>query len=383
LKVHDFATTGRGLQTTSDRSAGNVIVKVPEKDALTATFLLNRYPEILGQAAATHIEKYQTKLTDEQVMAVGLLLLKQDDDRYVISLPPQYSVLQMPELFLSFLPLAYKKLIKAYIQHTSDLQVSFQSVLPASADTALLISKDDFTWAFATVRSRCVGMDGTDDDRVRTGGTGEIRVMLPGFDLLNHKFGAKAVPGYSTDEDYVVTSDDAYSKGDQVFISYSDNRNNLKMLMTYGFCIPGNPERVVLFDVQDLLEACAAARPKYFSKPVMGQLWTLMGKLEKQRDMYGFDGQTQQAQESLLSGIDMMADIEKQFISEPDTTFFSDVLAALIFARRAELSKCLDFVGEAAATVDGPWVPIMNSIKVLLEEEREYLQERESIAEEL
>ena len=218
-------------------------------------------------------------------------------------------------------------------------------------------------------------MDGKDDDRIRTGGVGEIRVMLPGFDLLNHKFGAETTPGFSEEEHaYVIKSKDAYTNGDQVFISYSDDRDNLKMLMTYGFCIPGNPQRVVICDAQDLLEACAAARPQYFTKAVLGQLWSLMEKLGKQRDIYAWDGLSQKPHESLQTGIQMMIELEKQFLSEPDGSFGADLLAALLAARRREIAKCqtLLFDDQEATIrgVDKEWFPMMSSIKLLLEEEQ-------------
>lgn len=377
LEIYDFPDTGRGLKTTRDRKEGEVLVKVPEKDALTASVILDRFP-LLDQAAKSSIETREIQLTDEQVLAVGLLLLKQDKDRYASSLPPQQSVLQIPEPLISFLPVAYQKLIVAYRQHCEKLRASIVEFLPDDVATKL-VTPQDFAWAFATVRSRCVGMDGDDDPRVRTGGKDEIRVMLPGFDLLNHKFGAVTSPGFHEEEQhYFVKSNDPYAADEQVFISYSDQRDNLKMLMTFGFVAPGNPEQIVNLDVEDLFRALAVARPAYFQPAVLQQLWGLIKKLGKERDLYEWNGRTKKPDELLLNGIDMMADIEKQFLKEPDTTFGKDILACMIANRRQELAHGIERLNQAMEGMeDKTWIPMMSSMKLLMQEEDRYLSDAE------
>lgn len=379
LQVHDFSTTGRGLQSTIDRSPGDVVISVPADDAVAATTLLDRYPKVLGRAAQKSQEQqqHQTRLTDEQVMAAGLLLLRKDGDRYASSLPEQYSVLDMPDAFLLCLPTAYQKIIVAYKEYCEQLRESMNQLLEQA------ISEEDFKWAFSTVRSRCVGMDGEDDERVRTGGTDEVRVMLPGFDLLNHKFGAEAIPSYSEEEKlYVLKSNDSYSKGDQVFISYSDNRDNLKMLMTYGFCVRDNPEGVVFFDVHDLLEACALARPAHFNTAVLDQLRGLMKKIGKEKDLFVFDGREGQPRDCLVKGIGMMAEIQKQFLTEPDSSFQGDVMTALVMNRREEVSKGLGLMDQENDyfKTQESWTPMIASIAVLLQEEAKHLGSIEGAA---
>ena len=407
LQPHDFSTTGRGLQTTRDRSAGDVLIRVPESEAITVKSILQHFP-VLEQAATKSLEEQDEKLTDEQILAAGLLLLLQQSQpqesssttnpSYALSLPPQYSVLQMPSELLACLPRSYQKLIQAYHEHVAKLQHSLMSVLPET-EKVVIADNNDFVWAFATVRSRCVGMDGEDDARIRTGGQGEIRVMLPGFDLLNHQFGAQTTPAFvsanaaaSERADtgtggalehggyYEIRSEDTYPKDDQVFISYSDHRDNLKMLMTYGFCISSNPNRLVTFDVQDLLEACARARPKYFSEQVLGQLWGLLLKLKKERDLFVWDASAQAPQPSLQKGIQMMVELEKQFLEtdgNKDEPFAGDVLAALRTARQEELSQRLQMMDQAALHkhVEPSWIPMLESIRVLLKAETSYLQQ--------
>ena len=183
------------------------------------------------------------------------------------------------------------------------------------------------------------------DSRVVAGG--QKRVMLPAFDILNHKFGAEATILHSTVENsYILKSNDAFGEGDQVYISYGEARDNLKMLMTYGFCAPQNPDALVFFDAQDLLHACSLARPAFFPELVLQQLNGLLKKLGKERDLYEFNGSIHKPGRSLEDGLEMMAAIEKQFLDEPDPSFASHVLNALVYTRIQEVEDRLRMVNQ-------------------------------------
>lgn len=365
LSAHDFETTGRGLRTLRDRAPGDVVIAVSQRDGLTASSLIDRFPEILGRALKGNSG---LKLSDEQVMSIGLLLLKWEENPYVSSLPErQYSVLEMPDSILNCLPRAYQKIILAYRNYVQRLYESLLDVVD------MMVSFEDFRWAFATVRSRCVGMEEEDDCRIITGG--ERRVMLPAFDLLNHKFEAQAVLEYSsTQQSYVLKTNDAYTKGDQIFISYGE-RDNLNMLMTYGFCTFGTPDAAAFFDIDDLLSACSLARPIFFPELVQNQLRGLVRKLGKERDVYGLDGKTGEPRKSLQVGLTMMADIEKQFLVQCDESFLDDVFKALLSTRKAEIQAKIEIVDRTLTneTSSVAWIPILRSIRTLLREELDYL----------
>jgi hypothetical protein len=252
----------------------------------------------------------------------------------------------------------------------------------------LVLSPEDFYWAFVTVRSRCLAV--SDDDIVRddTNGArtifnkdGSVRVMLPGFDLFNNQFGAQVAPNFK-DSLYVFHSNDTYQKGEQVFISYSgtSGRDNLNMFMTYGFCPAGNPESAIIFvDNQDLLGACASARPAFFNNKVIQQLEGLLTDLGKTKDLYVYDGSRRQPRSRLVNGISMMAEIEKQLLppsSPQDPDFAYDVLQALVFARQQELDRGLERIvtllnnsNEKGAS----WEPMLHSVQTLLSIEQRYL----------
>lgn len=403
LQLHHFENTGRGLQTLHDRSPGDTVISVPKSEALTATWVLKRFP-ILDRAANKSIKEYDTKLSDEQILAAGLLLLRSKyaqrsdeevtiQEKYVASLPEQqYSVLQMPNIFMDCLPLAYQNIIRAYQDRVQHLQLSLLRCFDDDDDMekevrSLLQSFSDFQWAFATVRSRCVGMDADDEDvdkRIRTGAVDadEVRVMLPGFDLLNHRFGAKSTHDYDPAKDaYTIRSEDEYSAGDQVFISYSDQRDNLKMLMTYGFCARDNPVGDVFFDTHDLLLACSDARPHYFTPETSQQIEDLLANLGKEL-LYEFDGINQQPKPDLESGIRMLEELEKQFLPEgsTDVSFYQEVLDGVLAIRRNEVTAGLKrtekILQQSNGEDDGDddykmlaWKPLLKSFQVLLEAE--------------
>ena len=381
--------TGRGLMTTKDRTEHEDIIRIPQKDTLTVDTLLQEFA-ILEKAVVV-----ATSLTDEQVLAMGLLLLLQQEEEearddifslYVATLPkPVHSVLTMDETTLACLPLAYQKLILAYRQHVDDLY----SGLCAAMDKAnhpnddkssdkesnnkkkngCVVEKRDFCWAFATVRSRCVGVDGRTDPRVRNGGApDEQRVLLPAFDLLNHRFGAQTTLTLDEDrQEYVLTSLDPYQSGDQVMISYSDRKDNLQMLMTYGFCPPHNPQAVVFFDLHDMLSACAAARPQYFTPIVQDQIRSLWDKFGKTRDLYRFDANLGRPRACLQQAILLLQELEKQFIQTkqpPDDAFPQHVLNSLLSQRQTQLQQGLHALNSSNDTT-----PMKQAVQFLLQEE--------------
>ena len=361
LIVHDFASTGRGIRTLRARYPGEVVISVPECDAVTVASLLDRFPDVFARSTA------EKTLSAEQVMAMGLLLLRDEGNQYVLSLPErQHSVLVIPDLMLHCLPRAYQQIIRAYQDHVSALHQSLNDVLDSK------VSLHAFRWAFATVRSRCVGVGEEDDTRVVAGG--QKRVMLPAFDILNHRFGAEAVLAHSTAENCnILKSNEAFEEGDQVYISYGETRDNLKMLMIYGFCVPRNPDAQVFFDVQDLLHSCSSARPLHFPEPVLQQLNGLMGKLGKERDLYEFNGSILKPSKSLQVGLAMMAAIQKQFLDEPDPFFASDVLKTLIYSRIQEVEDRLRMADQIQGIEVG-WTTFIDSIRCLLQAELAYLE---------
>ena len=398
-------------------------------------------------------------LTEEQVLIVGLLLLQHHapEDPYIQSLPPiQASILfamyttnasgsvssQALDL-ATCLPSTYQRLIQAYRQHVQQLYESlleyYQDLVaaqessgtttashPATSDAQIVLDllrhsnssivvgspkkknntppPRDFAWAFGTIRSRSIGMAANELNPADTKEDAEddgtlLRVLVPGFDLLNHQFGAsvqRAVHNHSL----VIRSNDTYQAGDQVFISYvptaddddddkdqdqhttqqgAKPRDNLNLLLTYGFC-PGryNPEQVLFFDLPNVLDACAMVRPQYFSPLVQRQLQQLFTKLGKDRELYSFQGDTKQPKSCLVQAIAVMAELEQQLVSQPDPRFGHDVLQALLQTRTQELERGQQRTKQMMETIPSLddhdcLVDLLESVETLLSVEQGYL----------
>ena len=398
LQATQFSDTGRGLQTLRNRDKGEILLTVPAKDALTAAALVERFASVFEPAQQSSQTLFQQNLKEEQILAMGLLLLQQENDLYVASLPKQqYSVLTMPqELFASF-PSTYQRLILAYYQYVDSMYQQTLQILNQmdSVNPLRDLSHQDFFWAFASVRSRCLAVEekdiGNKGSHMKSSNTtstqpsyelnhkdGSFRVMLPGFDLFNHQFGVQVEPSFQ-DQEYCFTSQSSYDAGDQVWISYSSSqgRDNLNMLLTYGFCPKNNPQGILFFDNTNLLQACAQARSSYFTPGVLQQLEGLMAKLGKTQELYVYDGKSKQPGSNLQKGLAMMAEIEQQFLPAgvKDDDFEVDVIGALLFTRQQELELGLKRAKSVADQGEDThsWGPLLESIQMLLTVEHGYL----------
>ena len=65
----------------------------------------------------------------------------------------------------------------------------------------------------------------------------------------------------------------------------------------------------------------------------------------------------------------MMAELEKQFLTEPDETFGDHVVASLLQARQVELSNGIKRIQQDAQGIEKRWIPLVDSMRILLEEE--------------
>ena len=194
LEVAVFPDTGRGLRTTRERAAGDLLLSVDDADALLAERLLEQH-EVLMAAAKAAAAGSSGPLTDEQLLALYLTLV---DTEYTRSLPPQHTVLSLPDELTALLPRCYAGMVGATQQYAVGLHASACKALeaagcaqpcrlhhrtaPAAHDdpprlthltspprrSAPPVSLETFLWAFGTVRSRSVEV--TPEDVAAGGG---------------------------------------------------------------------------------------------------------------------------------------------------------------------------------------------------------------------
>ena len=390
LQVVSFPETGRGLQTTKDRSPGDVLIIVDMDSTLTASSMLSRFPSI-REVAEYSVKKFNRRLTDEQILSLGLLRLRQDGDRYACSLPElQYSVLFMPDEMKRCFPRCYQQLVDATYSYVIGLCENACQVLKCSSQEPSF-SLEDFCWAFATVRSRSVGLAGAsnsldDQELIDLGGGGECRAMLPAFCLLNHRIGARSSLEFSASrQEWTLRSMDAYQAGDQVFISYGDERDNLKTLLTYGFCVRGNPKALAFFDVDDLLHACASVRPNIFPPHILGLLRKQLQQAGNDCALFAFDGVCKKPKLNLAGGLHMMKSLAEKLLLTASTasavdlenltaTLEQETLDCMIKERKTELHKCLETINSLEGNLgDVGWEGFLSSVRVLIDEEHGFL----------
>ena len=268
LELATFPGTGRGLRTTRPRVAGDLLFSVNDCDLLIAERLVENHPVL--RAAAKAAAAAGGPLTDEQL--ISLYLAMEDTVPYVAALPPQHSVLSLPAELCALLPRCYARVVAATREYALGLHRSACAALVAAG--APPVELDAFLWAFATVRSRSVEVDDDDGGGVPThplvaaGGQQRRRALFPVLDLFNHRSGARSKLA-RRGEVWGLTSRDEYTEGEQAFISYGGELDNLHLLLTYGFALADNPHPLLLFGTAELLAGCAMARPELFSPEVV------------------------------------------------------------------------------------------------------------------
>lgn len=360
MEIHEFSETGRGVRTTRDRRTGETLLEIPLQDTLTATSLCQQFPTLL-----------EHPWTDEQILALGLchMLQQQDNNLYIQSLPRHVSLLTMPEdlwetAFRPCLPRCYQEFMSATRTWGRDLCTSARKEFD--------FSEQDILWACSMVRSRSVSVPELKPENVE-----DIpHALIPGLDLLNHQVGAKSTLSLVGDS-WQLLSETPHQTNDQVWLSYGDEKDNWKLLVTYGFCLADNPAHQFLFwDFSDLLDAASRARPSIFTPRIQQSLlqnpqlavYTQPGE---QRAILSYDVGTQTPRESLQGGLALLASVAAQLGRPDDTTLPNDVFNHLLISRQEDLKTCLKTLDQ----VDVPqeWQALFSSLRLVLEQEQTLL----------
>jgi hypothetical protein len=259
LQLHDFPQTGRGIRTLIDRSPGDILLKIPVEDTITIRKV---------QAHLQDVFDISHPYTEEQLLALGLLLLRDEHHPYVSStmLPKEhFSVWNLPgDLWANSLclPRCYRE----------SFQATRNMVLEDFAKTINgKYSTQDVLWAFSMVRSRSIAVpelkEANDDQEENSP---PPLALIPGLDLFNHAFEAGTLLQLADDQ-WTLTSSKSYTAGDQIYLSYGDDKDDWKLLLTYGFSsFDNNPNALVFWTWEDLLEAAVQAS-------TIGSLYRVIG----------------------------------------------------------------------------------------------------------
>lgn len=159
---------------TVDRTPGEVLLQIPVEETITADQIT---------ASSTTIDVLSW--TEEQRLALAVLLLKNKNHPYVSSVLPRehYSFWTMPsDLWTRLkLPRCYRESFQA----TRSAVLDFCTNLSLQEEE---VSLQDKLWAFSMVRSRSIGVPEL-QQQVENGDTDQVPIaLIPGLDLFNHAF---------------------------------------------------------------------------------------------------------------------------------------------------------------------------------------------------
>eukprot|EP00536_Pseudo-nitzschia_multiseries_P003230 jgi/Psemu1/185360/e_gw1.48.53.1 len=400
----------RRVRSLVDRSPGDVLLEIPSEDVLTAERIRSRLEASCaangddsdsdsGNSVSNSVSNSDDIFDgEEEALALELIRWKQQGlDRYVSEILPQKhgNAWTLPpdwwKVVEAVLPRCYSETFAATRQRASQFAVS--------AATARAVSPDEALWAFSMVRSRSLAVPELqteqDTERMRM-----PLALIPGLDLLNHRFGSGTTLQLVVDDDgdddgdgdnddrsrWVVSSSESITAGDEVFLSYGDDKDNWKLLLTYGFCLPDNPNAVVFWTWEDLLDAAHAVRPDPFSETVCQQLlrhpqlgaYTVRSE---DRATFSYDSGTGEPRESLSNGLAMLNSLAAQLGKpEPDPTALSErVLGELVRRRVEELEEGRTLLEEHLAANDKPseWDGFFESLRVALQTEERQVQSQQ------
>lgn len=380
LELYNFPETGRGVRTVVDRKPGDLVIQIPIEDTITVSSTIaasagKKKPNLMTSFLEENGDK--TDLSEEQLLALALITLRKDDHRYVSVLPKTHlGVWTMPSTL--FQNLCLPRCYQEFFQATRNTVFDFMSNADVSDDK---ITSNDIQWGFSMVRSRSLAVPELEDDDL---------ALIPGLDMFNHEFDSgttlQLVLDDNNDSDdnqkyWTLISSKPYKAGDQIFLSYGDEKDDWKLLQTYGFAAtPKNPNALIFWTWEDLLDAASQCRPTMFTSRVCKSLLnhpqlTAYASMSEQRAIFSLDGRTGEPRESLQTGLTLMMSLASQLGFPNDENLPNEVLTRLVENRLREIHECSK--GQSSRhdeTLSSEWKPFWDSIQRVLKQEEAYLK---------
>lgn len=274
LSVRAFQSTGRGLCSKRTLHPNDLLIRVPF-DCLISLKTLEH--DLDFKAVFNSVENFPHKELSFQ----GLLAFYVIFHQHRAQSQHQTYIATIPEFFtnpffcakqeLHFLPdailekiVAQNHEIKAFYELLSK---EFTSAVCECCNSSLfpnIFGLDQFKWAYFAVNSRCVYVDPIvgwvpNSYFLRLIKDEPKLALAPFLDLLNHSDSANTISQITSNEpfQYELYTQRGYSRYEQVFISYGELPNS-KLLVEYGFYIPGNKHdffEIALTDIELLMKS--------------------------------------------------------------------------------------------------------------------------------
>lgn len=257
LQLRNFPRTGRGVMSSKQIKENDILITVPYDLMITYSTLKATLKEMISP------RRHGLKIHD--LLMLFLVAEKQKDKSlwksYMDSLPSQLPALPWLaapneiNLYPVDLQVISEKNRENFSESMSRVKKSISKV-----DGCVMRDENLFKWGYVLVNTRAVYVD----PQIATA-KGEFldflidqpsMALCPFLDMFNHHFLAKTEAEIVEQQGklvYRLKSLTEYRKYDQIFISYGAH-DNTKLLMEYGFFIPGNILDVVQFDLRNLLD---------------------------------------------------------------------------------------------------------------------------------
>jgi hypothetical protein len=178
---------------------------------------------------------------------------------------------------------------------------------------------------------------------------------------------------------------ESYKAGDEVYLSYGDDKDNWKLLLTYGFATSSNPNWISFWTWEELLLAAKAVRPTIFTDRVCTSLLNhpqlqQYTRISENRATFSFDIRQNVPRESLQNGLTMISNLVVQLghPAQDDTALHADLLEQLKKQRVHELrtsnTEVTKQIQSLLSTTEEEWIPFLKSVNIAVKKELDDLQ---------
>ncbi|XP_043211666.1 SET domain-containing protein 4-like [Amphibalanus amphitrite] len=239
-----FPDTGRGLLSRRPLQPGATLVSIPLSLLVSSATALRSE---LGAALRAARPAISAQLAVSLWLALERRRGADSGWRpYLASLPSAYTTpayCEPRELSAELLPGALlsaargqRRLLLRQLERAR--QLLRQTSIPCTAGWE--ISEEEFRHAWFTVNTRAVFLDPSHAPGLFSE---DNLALAPFLDLFNHSPTANMSSRVVGDH-YELVTEDRFSAGEQVFINYGPH-DNLRLLLDYGFVVPGNSQDAV------------------------------------------------------------------------------------------------------------------------------------------
>ena len=239
-----FPDTGRGLLSRRHLPPGHTLLSIPLPLLVSSATALSSE---LGPA----LRAARPAVSGQLAVSLWLALERRRGGHsgwqpYLASLPTAYTTpafCEQHELSADLLPEAVLSAARSQrCLLLRQLEIARRLLRETTSPSTAVweISEDEFRHAWFTVNTRAVFLDPSH-------APGPFRednlALAPFLDLFNHSPTA-SMHSRVSGGCYELTTEDSFSAGEQVFINYGPH-DNLRLLLDYGFVVPGNTQDAV------------------------------------------------------------------------------------------------------------------------------------------